>query len=95
MAGVQAQLGTDPNSMIPLVLLAAGGYLALTRAVPQAHDSAASTRPVRHPLSLLPQKTFRRVAMEMWGHPRITGGSVLERLSSVKIPKLRTAIWAY
>jgi hypothetical protein len=23
--------GTDPNSMIPFILLAAGGYLALTR----------------------------------------------------------------
>jgi cytochrome oxidase Cu insertion factor (SCO1/SenC/PrrC family) len=35
-------LGTDPNSMIPFVLLAVAGYLALTQAaVPQAEPAAA------------------------------------------------------
>ena len=33
--GFLGGLGTDPNSMIPMALLAAGGYLALTR-VPAA-----------------------------------------------------------
>jgi cytochrome oxidase Cu insertion factor (SCO1/SenC/PrrC family) len=32
--GFLGGLGTDPNSMIPFVLLAAGGYLAVTRPVP-------------------------------------------------------------
>ena len=30
--GIFGGLGTDPNSMIPMALLAAGGYLAVTRA---------------------------------------------------------------
>ena len=55
--GVFGGLGTDPNSMIPLILLAGAGYLALTRVpepVPAAQDpapdpeaSAARDRPVR------------------------------------------------
>jgi hypothetical protein len=40
--GFLGGLGTDPNSMIPFVLLAAGGYLALTRPVPQPADGAAA-----------------------------------------------------
>jgi hypothetical protein len=96
--GFLGGLATDPNSMIPFVLLAAGGYLALTRSESLTRDVAASTRQVHHdPISssLLPQKAFRRVAMEMWGHPRITnraGRCPLGRLSSVKIGKLRTVI---
>jgi hypothetical protein len=39
--GFLGGLGTDPNSMIPFVLLAAGGYLALTRPVPQPAGGAA------------------------------------------------------
>jgi cytochrome oxidase Cu insertion factor (SCO1/SenC/PrrC family) len=47
--GIFGGLGTDPNSMIPMVLLAAGGYLALTRvpatapATAQTAESAAET----------------------------------------------------
>jgi cytochrome oxidase Cu insertion factor (SCO1/SenC/PrrC family) len=38
-------LGTDPNSMIPFVLLAVAGYLALTQvSVPQAEPAAAGAR---------------------------------------------------
>jgi cytochrome oxidase Cu insertion factor (SCO1/SenC/PrrC family) len=37
-------LGTDPNSMIPMALLAAGGYLALTR-VPEAAAAPAAAEP--------------------------------------------------
>jgi hypothetical protein len=49
--GFLGGLGTDPNSMIPFVLLAAGGYLALTRvaagpAVLGQHSLAASIRSV-------------------------------------------------
>src|SRR5690242_2550129 len=44
--GIFGGLGTDPNSMIPFVLLAVSGYLALTRSpvpVPQAEPTAAGT----------------------------------------------------
>jgi cytochrome oxidase Cu insertion factor (SCO1/SenC/PrrC family) len=43
--GIFGGLGTDPNSMIPMVLLAAGGYLAVTRApaaVPVTAEPAAA-----------------------------------------------------
>jgi len=40
--GIFGGLGTDPNSMIPMVLLAAGGYLALTR-VPAAAPATTET----------------------------------------------------
>ena len=49
--GIFGGLGTDPNSMIPMVLLAAGGYLALTRvpatapATAQTAESAAEATP--------------------------------------------------
>lgn len=38
-------LGTDPNSMVPLLLLAAGGYLSLTR--PQRAEVHHAPEPVR------------------------------------------------
>jgi cytochrome oxidase Cu insertion factor (SCO1/SenC/PrrC family) len=40
-------LGTDPNSMIPFVLLAAAGYLALTPAPAPEAEPAAPQTPVR------------------------------------------------
>ena len=42
--GIFGGLGTDPNSMIPMALLGAGGYLALTR-VPAAVPATAQTVP--------------------------------------------------
>ena len=39
-------LGTDPNSMIPVALLAAGGYLALTRVPEAVPESVTLTEPV-------------------------------------------------
>jgi cytochrome oxidase Cu insertion factor (SCO1/SenC/PrrC family) len=44
--GFLGGLGTDPNSMIPFVLLAAGGYLTLTR-VPVTAQEPAATEPAR------------------------------------------------
>jgi cytochrome oxidase Cu insertion factor (SCO1/SenC/PrrC family) len=44
--GFLGGLGTDPNSMIPFVLLAAGGYLAFTR-VPVTAQEQATTEPAR------------------------------------------------
>jgi len=37
--GFLGGLGTDPNSMIPFILLASGGYLALTRPTPLTADA--------------------------------------------------------
>ncbi|MGH3255723.1 MAG: hypothetical protein ACRDOU_10010 [Streptosporangiaceae bacterium] len=37
--GFLGGLGTDPNSMIPFILLASGGYLALTRPAPLAAEA--------------------------------------------------------
>jgi cytochrome oxidase Cu insertion factor (SCO1/SenC/PrrC family) len=41
--GFLGGLGTDPNSMIPMALLAVGGWLALTRAVEPATAAVAGT----------------------------------------------------
>jgi protein SCO1/2 len=43
--GFLGGLGTDPNSMIPFVLLAAAGYLALARAPAEAAEPAAAGAP--------------------------------------------------
>jgi cytochrome oxidase Cu insertion factor (SCO1/SenC/PrrC family) len=43
--GVFGGLGTDPNSMIPMVLLAAAGYLALTRAPAPAAEPVSAAVP--------------------------------------------------
>ena len=44
--GFLGGLGTDPNSMIPFILLASGGYLALTRPAPLT--AAVPLSPVAH-----------------------------------------------
>jgi cytochrome oxidase Cu insertion factor (SCO1/SenC/PrrC family) len=44
--GFLGGLGTDPNSMIPWILLAGAGYLALTR-VPVPQTAPAAARPAR------------------------------------------------
>jgi cytochrome oxidase Cu insertion factor (SCO1/SenC/PrrC family) len=41
--GIFGGLGTDPNSMIPMALLAASGYLAVTRVPAAAPDAAPDT----------------------------------------------------
>ena len=43
--GFLGGLGTDPNSMIPFVLLAAAGYLALARVPAEAAEPAAARAP--------------------------------------------------
>lgn len=46
--GIWGGTGTDPNSMLPLLLLAAGGYLALVRVpapAPEAADAADAVPP--------------------------------------------------
>ncbi|SRR5712691_341407 len=63
-------LGTDPNSMIPIILLAVAGYLALTRPAPALIPSPASAdtpAPVpaktnnRTPLRLVASTSFRSI----------------------------------
>ena len=58
--GFLGGLGTDPNSMIPMALLAAGGYLALTRApaavtavTPAAEKTAAAVGTAAGPPGIL------------------------------------------
>ena len=53
--GFLGGLGTDPNSMLPLLLLAGAGYLALTRA-PQPAPAAAAPAPQRVRLGPLCQQ---------------------------------------
>jgi hypothetical protein len=43
--GFLGGLGTDPNSMIPMVLLVSGGYLALARVPAPADGAAAAAQP--------------------------------------------------
>jgi hypothetical protein len=43
--GFLGGVGTDPNSMIPFILLAAGGYLALTRACPAVRAASGAATP--------------------------------------------------
>jgi cytochrome oxidase Cu insertion factor (SCO1/SenC/PrrC family) len=48
--GFLGGLGTDPNSMVPFVLLAVAGYLALARTPEPAAEAAAERRPIRERL---------------------------------------------
>src|SRR5258706_4455957 len=52
--GVFGGLGTDPNNMIPMALLAAAGYLALTRAPVPAAEPASAAVPAGGWASRLP-----------------------------------------
>jgi hypothetical protein len=75
--GFLGGLGTDPNSMIPFILLASGGYLALTRPDPLCPDagpaaSAAAAREAAAPAVLPAFFPERR-----WCAPRTwLGGAV-------------------
>jgi cytochrome oxidase Cu insertion factor (SCO1/SenC/PrrC family) len=61
-------LGTDPNSMIPMILLAAAGYLALTRPAPAEATAPveatvpAQTQAARSGTPLRPETAFRLLA---------------------------------
>ncbi len=46
--GFLGGLGTDPNSMIPFILLASGGHLALTRPAPLTAEAAAAAPTTAH-----------------------------------------------
>jgi cytochrome oxidase Cu insertion factor (SCO1/SenC/PrrC family) len=54
-------LGTDPNSMIPVALLAVGGYLALVR-VPEPATAAEPVIPEPVPADLAPVRRLPRLA---------------------------------
>ena len=61
--GVWGGTGTDPNSMIPLVLLAVGGYLAVTRVpaeVAEATEAAPEPAPAPTPAPAEPTGHSRR-----------------------------------
>ncbi len=52
-------LGTDPNSMLPLILLAIGGYLALTRPLTAAEAPAAAVQ--AEPAAAAAERPARRL----------------------------------
>jgi cytochrome oxidase Cu insertion factor (SCO1/SenC/PrrC family) len=59
--GFLGGLGTDPNSMIPFVLLAIGGYLALTPGPVVAAEPAAATGPAGWRTRVRPASVRRSV----------------------------------
>jgi len=59
-------LGTDPNSMIPFVLLAVAGYLALTR-VPAAPPVPASSAPAAGPAPRAAVRVAARTRRQPFG----------------------------
>ena len=65
--GFLGGLGTDPNSMIPLILLFFAGYLALTPAPDEALAAASEGHPWRERLRISTLRTLR---------PRTLGGTV-------------------
>jgi cytochrome oxidase Cu insertion factor (SCO1/SenC/PrrC family) len=65
--GFLGGLGTDPNSMIPWILLLFAGYLALTPAPDAALAAASEGHPWRNRLGISTLRTLR---------PRTLGGSV-------------------
>src|SRR6185437_10916652 len=58
--GFLGGLGTDPNSMIPMILLAAAAYLALTRPAPA--EAPARAEAATRTGALRPQTAFRLLA---------------------------------
>jgi cytochrome oxidase Cu insertion factor (SCO1/SenC/PrrC family) len=66
--GFLGGLGTDPNSMIPMILLAAAGYLALARPAPAEvtapieATAPAQTEAARRGAPLRPETAFRLLA---------------------------------
>jgi cytochrome oxidase Cu insertion factor (SCO1/SenC/PrrC family) len=60
-------LGTDPNSAIPMALLAWGGYLALTRVPAEAEATAAEPATARRRAMLKPAVLRRSVAALSFG----------------------------
>jgi hypothetical protein len=82
--GFLGGLGTDPNSMIPFILLASGGYLALTRPAPPGAgvDAAASSATAREAAAPAVLPAF--FPERRWCTPRILlGGADQQSLFSL------------
>jgi cytochrome oxidase Cu insertion factor (SCO1/SenC/PrrC family) len=81
--GFLGGLGTDPNSMIPLILLAVSGYLAYVRPVAQeSADTATVTESVAgDQASPVPRaRVFRRqrvVALSFWSLTALAGAGLI------------------
>ena len=72
--GFLGGLGTDPNSMIPLILLAAAGYLALARAPARAAEPAAARgEPATQPAGLAAAAVSWRARLRTAAAPRVAG----------------------
>jgi cytochrome oxidase Cu insertion factor (SCO1/SenC/PrrC family) len=87
--GFLGGLGTDPNSMIPMALLAAGGYLAVAR-VPVAAGSAvtgvAATRPPGGGL-----RWWTDVARPAWWRGVARPAALRERVAAASIRSVAAA----
>ena len=75
--GFLGGVGTDPNSMIPMILLFVAGYLALTRSAPSASQSTPATPAAavlwRERPAADPTYTFRTIGRSR--RPRSLGGA--------------------
>ncbi len=84
--GFLGGVGTDPNSMIPIVLVAIGGYLALTRLPATAESPAEAASEA--PAEAVAQDSGRRFWRERPDPVRLASGFGGARISSV------IAVWA-
>ncbi len=90
--GIWGGTGTSPGSMLPLLLLAAGGYLAVVR-VPETVDAAAAVpRPAPEP-AVAPPPSDRPAAPRPWWDRLDPGyaGRVLATIGAVVIVLVGTA----
>ena len=84
--GFLGGLGTDPNTMIPFVLLAASGYLALTRAPGPQTAPATGQRPasaVESRPETAPARLLKRLSIAGTSTVLAVGGAVLIVLGAV------------
>jgi cytochrome oxidase Cu insertion factor (SCO1/SenC/PrrC family) len=74
--GFLGGLGTDPNTMIPFILLAAAGYLALTRlSAPLADPVPVPESTRERALEPSPAAPHRAIRRQAWPSPVLTGAA--------------------
>ena len=81
--GILGGLGTDPNSMIPMALLAAGGYLALT-GVPAAVPATTRTLPAATETTDSPPETIGSGPGPGW-RDRLQPGAIRESVATASL----------
>jgi cytochrome oxidase Cu insertion factor (SCO1/SenC/PrrC family) len=86
--GFLGGVGTDPNSMIPLALLATGGYLALTRPLAPAAETLldaepVAAEPVAAAASAAAASVARRLRLALAELRRVTAAASLTSVAAV------------